>query len=102
MDVANASMYDIHRVCRGGDYGVPRCRHKSCLSGGVHPHYVAQPNYYAKPKASSVHLPPAIDAETDLIAYADDTAACLIGQSPNVFGTITDLSPMAFFMPARR
>ncbi|MEZ5997483.1 MAG: hypothetical protein R3B98_02175 [Hyphomonas sp.] len=37
----------------------------------------------------------AIDGELDLADAVDDATACVIGQSPNIFGTVTDLSPVA-------
>ena len=55
-----------------------------------------QPRRFAKRKASEVViLPPAIDGEAELIGALDDDTACVVGQSPNVFGTVTDLSDVA-------
>ena len=42
-----------------------------------------------------IELTPAIDGELELANHIDDATACVIGQSPNVFGTVTDLSPVA-------
>ncbi|WOR14446.1 aminomethyl-transferring glycine dehydrogenase subunit GcvPA [Hyphomonas sp. FCG-A18] len=98
MDVANASMYDGSTAC--AEAAVMACRatrrKKVVLSGGVHPHYIAATRLLCEAQGIEVvELPAAVDAELDLINHIDDATACVIGQSPNVFGTITDLSPVA-------
>lgn len=98
MDVANASMYDGSTAC--AEAAVMACRvtkrKKVILSGGVHPHYAAATKTLCEAQGIEViMLPPAIDGEADLITALDDDTACVIGQSPNVFGTVTDLSDIA-------
>ena len=98
MDVANASMYDGSTAC--AEAAVMACRvtrrKKVVLSGGVHPHYVAATRLLCEAQGIEVvALPAAIDGEGELAVHADETVACVIGQSPNVFGTITDLSSVA-------
>lgn len=98
MDVANASMYDGSTSC--AEAAVMACRatrrKKVVLSGGVHPHYVAATRLLCEAQGIEVvALPPAIDGELDLVKHVDAQTACVIGQSPNVFGTVTDLSPVA-------
>ncbi len=98
MDVANASMYDGSTAC--AEAAVMACRvtkrKKVILSGGVHPHYVAATRLLCEAQGIEVvALPAAIDAELALVDAVDAATACLIGQSPNVFGTITDLSPLS-------
>ena len=98
MDVANASMYDGSTSC--AEAAVMACRairrKKVVLSGGVHPHYVAATRLLCEAQGIEVvALPAAIDDELALIEHIDAETACVIGQSPNVFGTVTDLSPVA-------
>lgn len=98
MDVANASMYDGSTAC--AEAALMACRvtkrRKVVLSGGVHPHYVAVTRLLCEAQGIEVvALGAAIDDELALSQAADENVACVIGQSPNVFGTVTDLSPVA-------
>lgn len=98
MDVANASMYDGSTSC--AEAAVMACRvtkrKKVILSGGVHPHYVAATRLLCEAQGIEVvELPAAVDAELELANHVDDQTACVIGQSPNVFGSVTDMSPVA-------
>jgi len=98
MDVANASMYDGSTAC--AEAAVMACRvtkrKKVILSGGVHPHYGAATRLLCEAQGIEVvQLPAAVDGENELIDAVDDATACVIGQSPNVFGTVTDLSDVA-------
>ncbi len=98
MDVANASMYDGSTAC--AEAAVMACRvtrrKKVILSGGVHPHYAEATKTLCEAQGLEVvWLPVAVDGEAALIEALDDETACVIGQSPNVFGTVTDLSDVA-------
>ena len=98
MDVANASMYDGSTAC--AEAAVMACRatrrKKVVLSGGLHPHYAAATRLLCEAQGIEVvALEPAVDGELELANHVDDATACVIGQSPNVFGTVTDLSPVA-------
>jgi len=98
MDVANASMYDGSTST--AEAALMACRvtkrRKVVLSGGLHPHYAAATRLLCEAQGIEVvQLDPAIDGELALAEAADDATACVIGQSPNVFGTVTDLSPVA-------
>lgn len=98
MDVANASMYDGSTAC--AEAAVMACRvtrrKKVVLSGGLHPHYAEATRLLCEAQGIEVvQLAPAIDGELELADNVDDATACVIGQSPNVFGTVTDLSPVA-------
>ena len=98
MDVANASMYDGSTAC--AEAAVMACRvtrrKKVILSGGVHPHYAAATKTLCEAQGIDVViLPPAVDGEGALAGAVDDDTACVIGQSPNFFGTVTDLSDVA-------
>jgi glycine dehydrogenase subunit 1 len=98
MEVANASMYDGSTAC--AEAAVMACRvtkrNTVILSGGLHPHYADTTRTLCEAAGIRViQLPPAVDGELDLAKHVSEDAACVIGQSPNVFGTVTDLSPIA-------
>ncbi|MEM9740743.1 MAG: aminomethyl-transferring glycine dehydrogenase subunit GcvPA [Pseudomonadota bacterium] len=98
MDVANASMYDGSTAC--AEAALMACRvtkrRRVILSGGVHPHYAAATKTLCEAQGIDVViLPPLVDGEDELIEALDSSTACLIGQSPNVFGTVTDLSDVS-------
>ena len=98
MDVANASMYDGSTAC--GEAALMACRvtrrKKVVLSGGLHPHYAAVVRTVCEAQGIEViSLPASVDGELALAEAVDEASACVIGQSPNVFGTITDLSPVS-------
>ncbi|HEY7798836.1 MAG TPA: aminomethyl-transferring glycine dehydrogenase subunit GcvPA [Hyphomonadaceae bacterium] len=98
MEVANASMYDGSTAC--AEAAVMACRvtrrNTVILSGGLHPHYADTTRTLCEAAGLKVvQLSPAIDGELELAKAVNEEAACVIGQSPNVFGTVTDLSPVA-------
>lgn len=98
MDVANASMYDGSTACAEAAVMAARVtrRKKIILSGGLHPHYAAATRLLAEAQGLTVvQLAPAIDGEGELGKAVDGETACVVGQSPNVFGTVTDLSAVA-------
>ncbi len=98
MDVANASMYDGSTACAEAAVMAARAtrRKKVILSGGLHPHYAAATKLLCEAQGLTVvQLPIAIDDEAALAEAADKETACVIGQSPNVFGTVSDLSGVA-------
>lgn len=98
MDVANASMYDGATACAEAAVMAARAtrRKKVILSGGVHPHYKATTRLLCEAQGIEVlELPTAIDGELELATHIDEATACVIGQSPNIFGTVTDMSPVA-------
>ncbi|RZJ05822.1 MAG: aminomethyl-transferring glycine dehydrogenase subunit GcvPA [Brevundimonas sp.] len=98
MPVANASLYDGSTAMAEGVLMATRVtrRNKAVISGGVHPHYV-------KATETVVHavgvetqvLPAAVDAEADVIAQIGPDTACVVVQTPNVFGTATDVTKIA-------
>ncbi|HAE93309.1 MAG TPA: aminomethyl-transferring glycine dehydrogenase subunit GcvPA, partial [Hyphomonas atlantica] len=98
MDVANASMYDGSTACAEAAIMATRVtrRKKVILSGGLHPHYAAATKMVCEAQGFEVvQLPVAVDDENALANAVDDQTACVIGQSPNIFGTVTDLSKSA-------
>ena len=98
MEVANASMYDgstgageavlmAHRVTK---------RRKAILSGGLHPHYAEVVRTNARMTGDCVVSAPAdVRASEDIIALIDKDTSCVVVQTPDVFGNLRDLSPIA-------
>lgn len=98
MEVANASMYDgstgageavlmAHRVTK---------RKKAILSGGLHPHYsdvVETLSGMASDVVVRMDADPT--ASEDIAALIDDETSCVVVQSPDVFGNLRDLAPIA-------
>ena len=98
MDVANASMYDGSTACAEAAIMATRVtrRKKVILAGGLHPHYAAATKMVCEAQGFEVvQLPATVDGENALADAVDDQTACVIGQSPNIFGTVTDLSKTA-------
>ena len=98
MDVANASMYDGSTACGEAAVMATRVtrRKKVIISGGVHPHYKSTTRLLCEAQGIEVvELPTAVDGELELANHVDDDTACVIGQSPNIFGTVTDMTPVA-------
>ncbi len=98
MEVANASTYDgstgtaeavlmAHRLTRRG---------KAVLSGGLHPHYRAVVATVSGMAGAVVEaLPPDVSGEEDLLSRIDADTSCVVVQSPNFYGEIVDLAPIA-------
>ena len=98
MEVANASMYDgstaaaeavlmAHRVTR---------RRKAILSGGLHPHYADVVRTMSHMAGDTVDaMAPDVLAREDLLSRIDNETSCVVVQSPDVFGNLRDLTPIA-------
>jgi len=100
MEVANASMYDgstacaeavvmAHRVARGK-------KSTAILASGLHPHYAAATQTLAS--TLNIQIDSAgthIGRDADVMDRIDDDTACVVVQSPNVFGEIVNLAPIA-------
>ena len=98
MDVANASLYDGSTATAEAVMMAQRVtrKNKAVLSGGVHPQYVGAVETLAHAAGvTTLRLPAAIDAEAAVIAAIDADTACVVVQTPNVFGTATDVSKIA-------
>ena len=98
LPVANASMYDGSTACAEAVMMAARAtrRKKAVLSGGLHPHYAAAAHTLAHSAGVDTRrLPAAVDAEAAVIAAIDADTACVVVQTPNVFGTVTDVSAIA-------
>lgn len=98
MEVANASMYDGSTGCGEAALMARRVtkRKKAVLSGGLHPHYAAVTRTNLELLGDQVAIaPPDPDAVEDIASMIDDETACVIVQSPDVFGNVRDLEPIA-------
>jgi len=98
MDVANASMYDGSTACAEAVMMAARVtgRAKAVLSGGLHPHYAASAETLAHVSGiETSRLAPAVDGEAAVIDAIDQHTACVVVQTPNVFGQATDVSAIA-------
>ena len=98
MDVANASMYDGSTGCAEAVLMAHRAtrRRKAVLSGGLHPHY-AEVVRTVSDMASDAVVTMAPDplATENIIAAIDKETSCVVVQSPDVFGNLRDLKPIA-------
>ncbi len=98
MEVANASMYDGSTAAAEGVMMAHRItrRPKAVLSGGLHPHYAEAIATLAHVAGVEiVHQPLAVDAEAAVIDAIDAATACVVVQTPNLFGTVSDLTAIA-------
>ena len=98
MEVANASMYDGATSTSEAILMATRItrKHKSVISGGVHPHYREVSETSAKFLGDEIVVGDGGPTGTeDLIGMIDDQTACVVVQSPDVYGRIHDLRPIA-------
>ncbi|WP_395644572.1 aminomethyl-transferring glycine dehydrogenase subunit GcvPA [Terricaulis sp.] len=94
MEVSNASMYDGSTGCAEAAMMAARVtkRKKIVFSGGVHPHYIDTARTACEALGLEVlALPAAVDDEAAVTKALGPDVAAVIVQSPNVFGTISDL-----------
>ncbi|HEY2067941.1 MAG TPA: aminomethyl-transferring glycine dehydrogenase subunit GcvPA [Rhizomicrobium sp.] len=97
MEVANASLYDGSTATAEAILMAQRVtrRGKAILSGGLHPHYAETVETVAGLSGEIVRAPVTPGKAEDIIALIDDETACVVVQSPDVFGLIRDLKPIA-------
>jgi glycine dehydrogenase subunit 1 len=98
MDVANASLYDGSTATGEAVMMATRVtkRGKAVFSGGLHPHYIETSETLAHAAGvTTTRMPYAIDDEAAVIGAIDSDTACVVVQTPNVFGTVTDVSKIA-------
>ncbi len=98
MDIANASMYDgstgtgeavlmAHRATK---------RSKAIVSGGVHPQYIEViENLSDFGNKSVVKLPANPTEVEDIISLIDNETSCVVVQTPNFFGELSDFTALA-------
>jgi glycine dehydrogenase subunit 1 len=97
MEVANASLYDGSTGCAEAVLMAQRVtkRSKAILSGGLHPHYAETVDTVAGLFGEMKRAPVTPGKAEDIIALIDDQTACVVVQSPDVFGMVRDLKPIA-------
>jgi len=97
MEVANASLYDGSTATAEAVLMAQRVtrRGKAILSGGLHPHYAETVETVAALTGAIARAPVTPGNAGDIIALIDDDTACVVVQSPDVFGLIRDLRPIA-------
>jgi glycine dehydrogenase subunit 1 len=97
MEVANASLYDGSTGTAEAVLMAQRLtrRSKAILSAGLHPHYAETVETVAG-LSGQVHRSPVTPGKAeDIAALIDADTACVVVQSPDVFGLIRDLRPIA-------
>ena len=98
LQVANASMYDGSTACAEAVMMAQRVtrRKGAVLSGGLHPHYAATTQTIAHAEGMEIlRLPAALDAEAAVLDAIGADTACVVVQTPNVFGAATDVTAIA-------
>ncbi len=98
MEVANASMYDGSTASAEAMLMANRLtrRTKAVLSGGLHPQYADVAATLARLAGDAiVRMPLDATASEDIAAQIDDDTSCVIVQSPDFFGNLRDLQPIA-------
>jgi glycine dehydrogenase subunit 1 len=97
MEVANASLYDGSTATAEAVLMAQRLtkRSKAILSGGLHPHYAETVETVANLSGEVVRTPVTPGSAEDIAALIDEKTACVVVQSPDVFGLIRDLRPIA-------
>src|SRR2546421_2268792 len=98
MEVANASMYDgstaaaeavlmAHRITK---------RKKAVLAGNLHSHYRATLETVSGMSDHAVlALPPSPGGGDDILAAIDNETSCVVVQTPDFYGHLHDLRPIA-------
>jgi glycine dehydrogenase subunit 1 len=96
MEVANASLYDGATACAEAVMMANRVsgRHKSVLSGGLHPHYREVCETYARFVGFRISTEEPLDGE-DLARLVEGDTSCVVVQNPDFFGEVRDYSGLA-------
>jgi glycine dehydrogenase subunit 1 len=98
MEVANASMYDGSTACAEAVVMAKRVTRKTnaILAPDLHPHYAAATQTVCKTLDISIdRAPTQMGTDMSVTDMINDDTACVVVQSPNVFGEIVDLAPIA-------
>src|SRR5579862_7210111 len=97
MEVANASLYDGSTATAEAVLMAQRLtrRPKAILSGGLHPHYAETVETVAALSGKVVRAPVTPGSAEDIAAMIDGETACVVVQSPDVFGLIRDIETVA-------
>jgi glycine dehydrogenase subunit 1 len=103
MEVANASLYDGGTACAEAVAMAGRItrRRKAILSGGLHPHYRAVCETYARFAGNELAVQdaaPLLDQRgggEDLAALIDADTGCVVVQNPDLYGEVRDYAALA-------
>src|ERR1700736_2351167 len=98
MEVANASLYDGATACAEAVAMTGRLtrRNKAVLSGGLHPHYRAVCETYARFAGEELRVEDAAPGGgEDLAKLIDADTACVVVQNPDFYGELRDYSQLA-------
>lgn len=98
MEVANASMYDGATAAAEAVQMAIRLtgRRRAVLSGNLHPHYRETIETLADLTEFKAHAAsPAAEGEEGLSLQIDDQTACLVVQTPDLFGHVRDYTALA-------
>ncbi|MEI9993175.1 MAG: aminomethyl-transferring glycine dehydrogenase subunit GcvPA [Rhizomicrobium sp.] len=103
MEVANASLYDGSTATAEAVLMAQRItrRPKAILSGGLHPHYAETVETVAALSGQVQRAPVTPGKAEDLASLIDSDTACVVVQSPDVFGLIRDLKSVAAIAHAK-
>jgi glycine dehydrogenase subunit 1 len=97
MEVAHASLYDGSTATAEAVLMAQRItkRGKAILCGGLHPHYGETVETVAGLFGPMVRSAVTQGTAEDIIGQIDEETACVVVQSPDVFGLIRNLRPIA-------
>jgi glycine dehydrogenase subunit 1 len=97
MEVANASLYDGSTATAEAVLMAQRVtkRRKAVLSGSLHPHYAETVETIANLSGEVVRAPAVPGKAEDIASLIDNQTACVVVQSPDAFGLVRDLRPVA-------
>ncbi len=97
MESANASLYDGSTATAEAVLMAQRLtrRGKAILSGGLHPHYAETVETVASLSGEVARAAVMPGSAEDIAALIDGDTACVVVQSPDVFGLIRNLRPIA-------
>jgi len=98
MEVANASMYDGSTAAAEAVLMAHRLskRRKALLAGNLHPHYRSVIETISAMAGDEVTaLPPQPAGGEDVSPALDAETSCVVVQTPDVFGHVHDLGPLA-------
>src|SRR3954471_12854928 len=98
MEIANASMYDGSTACAEAVLMAHRItkRNKAVLAGNLHPHYRQTVETLSSMSDHVVlALPPSPQGMEDVAAAIDNETSCVVVQTPDVYGHLHDLRPIA-------
>lgn len=98
MDVANASLYDGSTATTESVLMAARVtrRGKCVIAPGLHPHYAQAVRTMTHTKGvTTAEAEPGLGNDAEALALLDQETACIVVQSPNVFGEVIDLASYA-------